>query len=334
MATPQDFEQHTTRTRVKGNGRARPGAAPASDDNTFPLSALTRGGRDKRGRKVEDILWSVPDFKIYKTPEGVSPHFSDDAATSRKQMKHYLSLGAELAYLNHLNTVLAQGGATHRLLQFVGRKIAAAASTDKPSAARSCLVAVEREIARAIAQALSGDVEDGRETLKALTLRIEKKLRNTGRVKYFGVCVAVAAVIAAAAWWWFGDALAISSTELAIVAIMGSCGALLSTAVGLRSLQIDASASQFLNFVYGGQRMLVGVLGAVVLYFALKAGVLMDTIPWAATADGDAADIHKLAFISVLAGFSERLVPNLLDRKAEGANGDGAKTAESPATVQ
>lgn len=319
MATPQDSEQLKKPTGVKPNGRGAPPAAPASGDNTFPLARLVVGEKDKRERKVLDILWSVPDFKIYKTAEGISPQFSDDPEVCRGQLKSYLTLGAELAYLNHLNTVIAHGGATRRFLDFVGRKAFGAQTTEEPSAARSCLVAVEREIARAIAQALCDDVEGGKATLKALTQRLEKKLRNTGRVKYFGVCVAVAAAIALAAWWWFGDALAMNSTELAIVAIMGSCGALLSTAVGLRRLRIDASASQFLNFVYGGQRMLVGVLGAVVLYFALKAGVLLDTIPWAATADGDATDIHKLAFVSVLAGFSERLAPNLLERKAEGA---------------
>ena len=75
-----------------------------------------------------------------------------------------------------------------------------------------------------------------------------------------------------------------------------------------------------MNWIYGGQRMLVGVLGAIVLYLAVRAGVATELLPGTSDVTAGAAepakpfDPYKLAFISVLAGFSERLVPNLLDR--------------------
>ena len=119
-------------------------------------------------------------------------------------------------------------------------------------------------------------------------------------------------------------------SEIALAAIMGSLGALLSTAVGLRSLKIDASASLVMNWVYGGQRMLVGVLGAIVLYLAIRAGIASDLIPGLPTdpASDGSFGYYKLSFVSVMAGFSERLVPNLLDREP-GEDNDGTQSDNS-----
>ena len=310
----------------------------------FPLSALRTNGRDKRDRRVLDVLWAVEDFKIYKTAQGISPHFSDDPETAREQRNRYLALGSELARVNLLIDLLPRPVALDP-----GRWRATLTGAGAEPLHDRARAYYERELARGIAQALLGQPEQGKETLAALAGRLEKRLRNRGRVAYFGMCLGLAVGIALLASYALAWPVGLNLPELSLAAIMGSLGAVLSTAAGLRSLQLDASAMSVMNFVYGVQRMIVGVLGAVVLYLAMRAGVVLDLLPFAvetgqatAGAGADAAgtagaggagaggadggmqplDHYKLAFLSVLAGFSERLVPNLLDRNANG-NGEG-----------
>ena len=285
-------------------------AEKAGDD--FPLEHVVKGREDKRGRPILDVLWAVRDFRIFKTDKGISPHFSDDDKIAAEQRERYLSLGPELAHMNHLIHLLSQYRWPRR-------------RDGEPPEASATQLYYERELARGIAQALTGDADEGKATLAALAKRLEKRLRNKGRVIYFAMCLISAFIIVVLASLFLANATGLDRTEMALAAIMGSLGALLSTAAGLRGLRIDAGATWVMNWVYGGQRMLVGVLGAVVLYLAVRAGIAIELIPGlpSGTAATGNLDPYKLSFISILAGFSERLVPNLLDRE-RGDNGEGS----------
>lgn len=281
----------------------------------FSLSDVEIGKKDQRGRLVVDILWAVREFKIFKTEQGISLHFSDDVTTAAQQRELYLKLGEELSQLNHLIQLLPR---LRPRKKFLSRK-----GTEGPKFVTNLnpvSIFYERELARGIAQALVGDAEMGKATLASLAKRLEKRLRNKGRVRYFSVCLFSALAIVTFASWFLVNSTGIVWSEVAMAAIFGSVGALLSTAVGLRNLSIDADSTLFMNWIYGGQRMLVGVLGAITIYLALQAGVVLELL---SGANGSSLvtplDPHKIAFISILAGFSERLVPNLLER--DSANG-------------
>ncbi|WP_299615658.1 hypothetical protein [Pelagibius sp.] len=291
------------------------------DDESVSLKDIRPGKKDGRGREVLELLWAVEDFKIYKTAKGINPHFADGTDKARGQLQQYLKLGEELAQLNHLIHLQSL-----RSWRFTWRN-------EKPGFNPSDAY-YERELARGIADALTGQPDRGKTTLAALSCRLEKRLRNKGRMINFGMCFVTTIVIVSIATLLLADPIGIDLEELALAAIMGSVGALLSTAVGLKNLKIDTGASLVMNWVYGGQRMLVGVLGAGVLYLALRAGVATEMIPGLSDAPAAGAlpgepqplEPYKLAFVSVLAGFSERLVPNLLDR-----NGDNAERPQPPA---
>ncbi|MEQ8332959.1 hypothetical protein [Nisaea sp.] len=288
----------------------QPGPADA-----FPLRELEIGTPDKRGRTVIDILWAVQDFKIYKTDKGISPQFSDDPQQARQQRQDYMALGPELADLNQQINLLNTGWG--RMLAWITRKFGA---SDDPR-----LAYYERETARGIAQALSGQPDEGRATLADLNTRISKRLSNILRVLYFSICVVATLEIAVGLAIYTKTMtapetetlLGLNVFELCVAAVMGCLGALLSTAIGLRRLAIDPAATLTINITYAIQRMLVGVLGAVVLHISLKSGIVSNLLGTTASAPAEAGTIYKLAFVSLLAGFSERLVPNLLDRAAE-----------------
>ena len=304
-------------------------ASPASAD-AFPLSSLKIGAPDKRGRTVTDILWAVQDFKIYKTDKGISPQFSDDPEQARQQRQDYMALGPELADLNQQINLLKTGWG--RMLAWLARKFG---MSDDPR-----LAYYERETSRGIAQALSGQPDEGRTTLADLSARISKRLSNILRVLYFSICVVATLEIAVGLAIYTKTMtapetetlLGLNVFELCVAAVMGCLGALLSTAIGLRSLAIDPAATLTINITYAVQRMLVGVLGAVVLHISLKSGIVSNLLGTTASAPMETDTTYKLAFVSLLAGFSERLVPNLLDRAAETYGKEGTTASPSGTT--
>jgi hypothetical protein len=311
------------------NVPATPASGPRLPPDDFPLSNLHSGTPDKRGRMVIDVLWAVRDFKIYKTDKGISPQFSDDPEMARKQRQAYMSLGPELAELNQQIEMLRNGWA--RWITWLWQRLGA---RDDPQ-----LAYCERETARGIAQALDGRPDEGRQTLADLSQRLAKRFGNVLRVLYFSIC-ALAALEITVALAIYTDGMSPAHTDtilglqtfqLSVAAVMGCLGALLSTAIGLRNLAIDPAASLTINITYAVQRMLVGILGAVVLHITLKSGIVSALIGTAQVTGGEDSAIYKLAFMSLLAGFSERLVPNLLERTAkkyEEGSPEGTAAAE------
>lgn len=295
------------------------------DDKPFLLKDLEVGQDDKRGRNVLDILWAVEDFKIYKTKQGVGLHFSDDSEEALRQRRKYLDLGEELAHVNHLIHLLKRKSRWYDLQR--------ERTEDDPA-----LIHSQREMARSIAQALTTRDESeepvaGKAALVALACRLEKRLRNKGRIFYLMICLCITAIVVAVTLglpqvpkesMFFIDTTKFFGSEIGLVVAMGSIGALFSTAVGLRGLVIDADSRPTMSVIFGLQRMLAGVLGAIVLYLAIRGGVMDQVFSFSGdpvgsgdnqAKEGPSNDAFRIAFFSVLAGFSERLVPNLLERE-------------------
>lgn len=86
--------------------------------------------------------------------------------------------------------------------------------------------------------------------------------------------------------------------------------------------------------------MIVGVIGALVLYVGFKSGLLGGLLQPIGTGGSQVPAAPStatfnpfwLAFVSVIAGFSERLVPGLLTSHANGAMPRGAMEPDVPAT--
>lgn len=274
----------------------------------FLMGDLLVGEPDPRGRKVLDILWSVEEFKIFKTERGISPFFSDDPAVARKQKEAYLAMGEDIASFNHLIQTLSPSGF----------RIGGGGGVGGPS-----LIEYERELARCIAQALLGHGESARTSLNGLQRRLGRQISNRARVIHLGINVLLVLGVWLAAYLisisGYQPRFGFEPKNITLAAIMGSVGALFSTAVSLQRMAVDPMVPLIMHWIYGGQRVLVGVLGAIILYFGLLSGVLEGILqtPAAGVNRPPVVDNHWLAFVSVLAGFSERLVPNLLDARVD-----------------
>ncbi|WP_170325993.1 hypothetical protein [Ruegeria arenilitoris] len=278
----------------------------------FKLKDLKAGGFDPRGREVLDILWAVNEFKIYKTRSGISPFFCDDPEQARHQKMAYLKLGSGIAEFNHLIQILTRFRAWR---------------SERPMPARKAenLVFYERELARCIAQALLGQEETAKTSLDGLRDRLASRLSNRGRVIHLFVNIVMVVLII------FGSfllaclgafsAFEFDSEEIRLALVMGSIGALFSTTVRLQSMKVDPGVVWYMHLVYAFQRVAVGALGALILYFGIKAGILQGLFSGSG-ASGQTEIIpapYWLSFVCILAGFSERLVPNLLEAKSNEA---------------
>ena len=119
------------------------------------LEEVKKGALDQRGREILDVFWSTKDYVIFRHPSGISPHFSDDHEVADRQRKAYGEIGPLLSDVNALRS-----GAIWR-----GESI-------------------DREIARAISQALDGNVENAKRVLSAVRERLRNLRTIRGRLEY------------------------------------------------------------------------------------------------------------------------------------------------------
>lgn len=298
------------------------------------LDTLEAGALDKRGQTVSEVLWKTSDFVIYRAADGVFACFSGPPEREREQMRAYLSLGANLAEIEHLMSLMEtdshwKWSAVLRGLDprtwFRGDRDAARI----PARRTPARVAHDRELARCIAQALSGDVALAKAGLDALHARWAAQNRNRVRVVHLIVNIALTLATVGVALFFarsgYQSAFGFASKELAMVGMMGAVGALFSTTVRLQAMEVDATVRILVHIVYGLQRIMIGVLGAMILYFGLRSGILLELVRPGVTEapqTGPTAEyeLYWLSFICIVAGFSERLVPNLLNAQASAAD--------------
>ena len=183
----------------------------------------------------------------------------------------------------------------------------------------------ERELARCIAQALLGEPDKALAALQDLRSRLASQISNRARVVHLGInLILVFSVFVIAllfAWSRYESAFDFETRELSLAIMMGAVGALFSTTVRLQSMSVDPTVTFLMHWVYGAQRVIVGSLGALAIYFGFKSGVVNGLFQPDATAIGPGTEfnLYWLSFVCLLAGFSERLVPNLLDSQAQAA---------------
>jgi hypothetical protein len=86
-----------------------------------------------------------------------------------------------------------------------------------------------------------------------------------------------------------------------------------SVAIGLRKLDVDLDTKWWVNATYGLIRLTIAILSAIVLYLLIKSDLILQPL------FSDSFPQAPFAFyaLSVAAGFSETLVPNILRRTEE-----------------
>jgi hypothetical protein len=100
-----------------------------------------------------------------------------------------------------------------------------------------------------------------------------------------------------------------------LIVTCGSLGAFLSVITNLNKLEIDRYASIFTNIVAGVSRIIIGIIGAIFAFLLIRADIMLGIV------DKLNSEYAILA-ISVVAGFSETLVPNIMKKIEEKQSGN------------
>jgi len=260
------------------------------------------GGLDKRGRRVLDILWSTKDYVIFQHAGGISPHFSDNDDLSREQARRYMQLGPDLSRINALlpppNETDDKGPSASRAWSFF----------HTPNAF------LYRETARAIANALTGDHQRAIDVLAFVETRLIARRRAQGQFQYLLACTGTLATIVLIALLF--EFLLLPATpwrDLVRVATCGAAGGFLSVAIGIRKLDIDPDTRWWVNAYYGLIRLTIAIVSAIVLYFLIKAKLVLQPV-FSGASPQEAFALYAFA---AAAGFSETLIPNILRRTEE-----------------
>lgn len=141
---------------------------------------------------------------------------------------------------------------------------------------------------------------------------IRDRQREILQIRYFMASVATAVAISVSAllisgiltsWRLFDETVTLRAREFSLAALLGGAGAMISVSQRFRSIEVERYMSRKLATIGGCSRIVFGCwFGAVFLLFH-KAGLVLSAAnehPW------------MLAAFALVAGFSERAIPEVL----------------------
>jgi hypothetical protein len=277
--------------------------APATPDAEAPQGAagrevhvadIRKNQQDSRGEKIEFVFCRRRDcFAIYRSSGRIMVQYADKETEAKQQVVNI----AELLPLRD------------RLQYLVS-------DLDSPHA-------YQWQIAESLRLGLDGQTDAAKSTMQAAIDNIIAKRVSDGRTAYLlyaGLLVIVAIVLlgAVAAAMWFVEQstpeFRASLGYLILATASGAMGAMLSTAIALRARTVATDGSRKSNIVDSAIRIMIGVISAAVLYLLLDSELLAK-FSLSTRSMGSEVLWKAALLIGFLAGFLERLVPDLLENK-------------------
>jgi hypothetical protein len=269
-----------------------PSPQAAVDAADMKVADIRKNRSDSRGEKIDFVFFRRKDYVIYRSGAKIFVHYADDEDKARKQVADTADL---LPLRGRLQYLMRDINAPH---------------------------AYHWQIAEAFRLGLDGQKERAKETLEVAIANILAKRVSRGRTWYIvcsgGVAATVAVLTALAAIWCpFFTASGQSGSglpHLLMATGSGAMGALLSTAIALRARAVATDGDLTSNLVDSCVRILIGVISAAALYLLLDSN-LLEGLSLTPEALG-AGRIWQIAMLAgFVAGFLERLVPELLENK-------------------
>lgn len=267
------------------------------------VAEINESRPDSTGAIVRAVYAKVtPIYAVYATERRVMVHFADSATIGSEQRQALASLNATRGEIDGLVDCLREGGSA-------GKR----ANADR----------FDRRVADALVVALQGQHEDAAALLNALRQEICDERISLARIEYLmAACVAMLVLIgicAAAASSWLQRMVSFvhspDSRTLWFAAGAGTVGAFFSIAIAIRNRSVRPGHIWRDNVADAALRILVGAISAVLLVSLMRSGMISLTVGNATLAEGARAPL-LIMVIAFLAGFLERLVPDLLARSS------------------
>ncbi|HYH17834.1 MAG TPA: hypothetical protein VD995_04380 [Azospirillum sp.] len=285
---------------------AAPAAAPAawaSLDAPIRVADIHIGNLDSRHVEITYVYAAKPgEYAVYYAGD-VQVQYADDPATEKQQRQNMQALAPVRAELNAL---------------LKGWK--------EP-------VAYYWKIAYGLLLALDGDSQAGKDALTAAKNELLLDRAAAGRLEYLAWAAGAGAVMLiilaiASRLYPFTQ----TADNLWLAAKAGLVGAAFSIALGIRGRSVGLDIDRADNITDGVLRLGIGVISAGVLLLLIGSGVVPNVKVGDATLSGGQMTWQMVLIVGFVAGFLERLVPDILDKRLPLASGGAAASATAPAT--
>jgi hypothetical protein len=269
--------------------QSAPVATPSAPVTTLPpfsISCLRVGAPDGRNEPIEYIFFKRTNYAIYRARGLVIVCYSDDQAEATKQIIAVAPLIPMRDTLQNLAASLPDG--------------------QRYSA----------QIAEALRMGLENQIEAAKNILQiAINDATETRVR-IGRLVYLKYAATIA-LAAAAFLVLVGNYLGIRNVSglLLLATGAGAIGALHSIAIAIRARSVSADGDRATNAMDGTLRVFIGIISASVLFLLLSSGVLANLEAGGVTITGENINWQMALLVGFPAGFLERLVPDLLEKK-------------------
>lgn len=281
-----------------------------NEDN---VAGIVIGAKDSTGGQILTVYSKVRDtYAVYRTRERVAIQFADDAAIGTLQRKAISPLNPLRGQINGLidGWRAAEGddynAGSSRIFFWRPRD---------SHEIRAKAAMFDRRVADTLAMALQGDVEGAELLLAEIKTDLLDERTSIARIDYIafaGLAALLLVLFALVMTSWLGRNDP-EERRLWLACGAGALGALFSTAIAMRSRAILTDLQLRENRADAIARIGIGAVAGVLLVVMVTSKIVSVDI------DGgkiEAGTWVVIAFLAFLGGFSERLVPDLLERTA------------------
>jgi hypothetical protein len=258
------------------------------------VAEVRQNGRDAASVEIKEVYTKhPPEYAIYRTEERVMVHFADDDEQARQQS----------AILTPLNPIR---GEIYGLLD--GWRLS------KAGRHKSTADGYFRRIADAIGIALQNDPASSLTVLTGIKTDIVEERTARARFEYLITALSVSILVILLAWGIIGLYKPTSPAwDLWFALAGGTLGAFFSIAIAIRSRTVLTDLQWRANTVDAVLRVIIGAIAAGVLVSLVQLQAVKFTIGEVTPNPGENPWLYIL-IVAFVAGFSERLVPDLLEK--------------------
>ena len=294
---------------------------------TSNVNSIVMDKGDSTGAKIETVYAKVvPLYAVYRTAERVVVQYADDDQLGSDQRRALIESNPVKGEINGL----IDGW----------RK-----SNSESEKARARLF--DRRVADALVVALQGDRANAVELLTQTKRDIVAERTSVARTSYLFTSCAMTAVFASIFGAFYLSQAGTRTDDgffasMCLSGAVGALGAFFSIALAIRGRQIGTDLQWRDNHTDAALRVMIGSISGVVLYWLLHAKIVTFGFGGVSFGGGDAGaslDVKRsLTLVAAFAaGFTERLVGDLLGRTVLGNAGSAANplagATNAPATT-
>lgn len=267
------------------------------------VASIEQGQNDSTGANIRTVYAKVvPIYAIYRTPERVMIQYADDPALGSEQRQSVAPISGVRGEINGMLDELR-------------------ASADLRKHARADII--DRRVADALYLLLQGYADTAAASLAAIKEELAQERASWARFQYLfwavgATVLAILVTIFVTSDLYeriFTTKLSPTENTLWLAAGAGAVGALFSIAIAIRKREIKAELIARDNIADAVLRILVAVIAAPLLISLMKSGVAALTIGGASLSRTE-GDPLLVVIAGFLAGFIERLLPDLLEATA------------------